>query len=143
MDSSGRGRQVDCEGLTAIAGSGSDGVVFRREGHVSQSSTRCGENGVSDGRGNADNSGFSCASGGQIFAIEQDDVDLRSVAEAGNAVLGETRIFDASTGEENAFEERASQSLNQSALNLIAKAIGVDDRAAFPGLHCAVNSHLL
>ena len=120
-------------------GSGSNGVVFRRQRHVPQASSGCGENGVSDRRGDADNACFSCACRGQVLAVEQDDFDLRRVAEAGDAVFGEARILDAAIGEENSFEERSADALNKRALHLIAKTVGIDDGAALPGLHGAAD----
>jgi hypothetical protein len=118
---------------------GIDGVVFRRKGHMPQAVSGRGEDRVAHRRRDANDACLSRTRRRQIFAIEEDDVDLRSVAEARNAVLGKPRILYSAVGEQDSLEERASDALNERTLHLVAKPIGIYDRAAFPCLHGATD----
>src|SRR4051812_32566363 len=111
-------------------GLSSDRVVLRCERHVAQASPGSREDGVSDRRRNADDTCLSCTCGGQILAIKQDNIDLRGIAQAWNAVLREARVLDPAVREQDPFEECAAYALNQRALHLVAKTIGIHDRAA-------------
>lgn len=121
----------------------SDDVVLRCERHVSQSISSCREDGVPDRWCDADDACLSRTCGGQILAVQQDDLDLRGIAEPRNPVLGKSRIFDSAIGEEDPFEESASYALNERTLHLVAKTVGIHDGAAFPGLDGAPDLNLL
>lgn len=89
------------------------------------------EDGVGEGGGDDHNGGFAGASGGNVLAVEEDRFDFGDVRETRNAVASECGVSDAAVFEFDGFEECATKSLDHSADNLIAEAIGIDDRAAF------------
>src|ERR1019366_9094624 len=81
-------------------------------GHVAETGSGGGEDGVADCGGDADEAGFAGSGGGEIFAIEEEDFDVRRVGEAGDAIALEVGILDAAVGELDGFEERAADVLD-------------------------------
>src|SRR5450432_3016793 len=80
----------------------------RSEGERAQANSRCRENRVSNGRREAEDRRLAGARGGQILPVDKDDVDLRRVGEARDAILGEVRIQDPALLELDGLEERSS-----------------------------------
>src|SRR5579864_5903513 len=91
------------------------------------------EDGIADGRGDGHNGRFASTRRSDIFSVEEDRFDFGDVAETRNAIARETRIGDAAVFELNGFEERASESLDVCADDLIAQAVGINDGAALKG----------
>src|SRR5712672_2866686 len=89
------------------------------------------EDGVADGWGDRHYWRFAGSGGSDVFAIDKDSFDLGDVAEARDAIPGEARISDAAMIELDGFEERAAETLDIRADDLIAQPIGIDDGAAF------------
>src|ERR1700756_4750535 len=89
------------------------------------------EDGVADGGCHSHYRRFAGACWSDVFAIEKDGLDVGDVAEARDAVAGEMRIGDAAVLKFDGFKERAAETLNVRADDLIAEAVGIDDGAAF------------
>src|ERR1017187_3747624 len=117
-----------------LAGRDSGDGAIGRHGHVAQAGSGGGEDGVAYRRGQADQTGFTGAGGGDVLAVDEHDFDLRSVAEAGKAVALEVRILDVAVAEQDGLKERAADALDDGAHVLIAQAVGVDDGPRLPGL---------
>src|SRR5882724_2008580 len=99
------------------------------------------EDGVTDGRRHGHDGRFSGTGRRQIFAIKQDGFDFRNIAESRYAIVREMRILDAAVFEFDGFEERAAQTLNHRADDLVAQSVGIDDGAAFECFHQANDAH--
>ena len=70
-------------------------------------------NGIADGRGDGADRRFSGAGGGQVFTIDEDDVEVGDVAESWHGIARENRCVDPALGEADALEERATESLDR------------------------------
>src|SRR4051794_12805429 len=112
-------------------------AILRGHGHASRPVARGRKDGVADRGRQADEPGFAGAGGGQIFAVQQYDLDFRSVAEARNALLREVGFLKAAVQKKNLFKKRPADALHDGARELVPEAVWVDDGAAFPSLHDA------
>src|SRR5206468_2546359 len=61
----------------------------KRQGQSAKTHARGVEDRIGKRRGKADDGRFARARRGQVFAVEQHDLDRRHIAEAGHAVAGE------------------------------------------------------
>src|SRR5689334_4649948 len=93
------------------------------------------EDGIADGWGHADNGSLARPGRTQISAIQQNDFDLRDITESGHPVAGEIVVEYFAVLESDAFEQRASETLDRGALHLVAQLIGIHDRATLEGLN--------
>src|SRR4051812_20057015 len=78
-------------------------------GQRTQASSTCGEDGISYRRRDAGDGRFTCAGGGEVFAIYQDNFSPWQVIETGHAIFGEVRVFDPAVFELNGFEQCATE----------------------------------
>src|SRR5580704_10228469 len=70
-----------------------------RHGHAAQACAGGGEDGVADSGGNTDEARFAGAGGGDVFAVEQHNLDVWSVGEARQAIALEVGIDELAVGE--------------------------------------------
>ena len=85
------------------------------------------EDGVAHGRRQADDAAFSSARGGQILAVEKNNLNLRRVAKSRHTILREVRVQDASVGKPNLLKQRPANSLDDRSGDLVAQTVGIDD----------------
>src|SRR6185437_6017761 len=113
-----------------------DGLA-RRHGHVAQPRAGGREDGVADGGRDADDADLAGARGGQVFAVDEDDFDLRHVCEAGQPVVGEVWVVDLAVAEADCFKQRAAKPLHDGAHVLVSEAVGVYNCSGLPRLYDA------
>ncbi len=91
------------------------------------------EDGVADRRRDGDDRCFAGPCGRQVLTVKQYDIDLRRVAEPGNAIPRESRIGDPAAVVVDGLEQGTAQPHHKRAFDLVFEMVWVDDGAAFKG----------
>src|SRR5260221_14649276 len=81
------------------------------------------EEGVADGRGDADDGRFAGPRGGKVLPVEEHGFNYRNIFEARDAIFREGGVQDAAIFEVDGFEERAAEAHDVRAFHLVAKAV--------------------
>src|SRR5262250_2370591 len=99
------------------------------------------ENGIAHSRGQSDNRRFTCAHRWHVFSVNNLDFDNRNVTEAGNSILSEMRIQNASILKVDVLKHCATNALDDGSSNLVPQAFGIDHSAAIKCFHNPFNSY--
>jgi len=95
--------------------------------HVAQPSSCGREDSIADGWRQTHDARLARSCRWQVLSVNQDHINLRSIAETGNAILRQMRIQDTAVLELNGFEQCSTNGLHHCAHHLVAKAVGVHD----------------
>src|SRR5262249_23295507 len=78
---------------------------------------------------------------GQVFSIEQDNLNCRHVAKSRQSILRKTSIQNLSILKINLLEQRTTNRLHHRTLNLVVQMHAIHDRTTLKTLHHALNPH--
>src|SRR5215469_17934673 len=78
-----------------------------------------------------------------IFTVDQDDFDLRGIAEAGYTIIRQMRIQDLAIIKVDRLEHRTAQTLHDGSADLILQPMGIYDRAAIKSLDHANHTYFV